>query len=115
MPRLPSTSCAPRPTSASRTMVFTRVCSGVRGGHGRAGTGAADRGRTGRAGRRGGSAAETGGGADPEQVDVQTTHEQVAREGGGRRHEHMSISLMWFVENQGAMAWVTAPACRPAG
>src|SRR4051812_19370278 len=106
MPRLPSTSCAPRPTSASRTMVFTRVCSGVRGGTRARRDGRSGPRGTGRAGRRGGSAAETGGGADPEQVDVQTTHEQVARKGGGRRHGHMSTSLMWFVENPGAVAWV---------
>src|SRR3954464_8692669 len=82
MPRLPSTNCAPSPTRASRTRVFTRMCSGVPGG-GRAGPSTADRGwrRGGRDGR--GSAAATGGGADPEQVDVPTAHQELAGEPAG--------------------------------
>src|SRR4051794_28723044 len=82
MPRLPSTNCAPSPTRASRTRVFTRMCSGIPGG-GRAGQSTADRGGT-RGGRDGrGSAAGTGGGADPEQVDVPTAHQELAGEPAG--------------------------------
>src|SRR3954452_12920027 len=65
MPRLPSTSCAPRPTRASRTRVFTGWVSGSGEGRGRAeGRSAARRAERGVRG--------SAGGQQPGQQAVQT-------------------------------------------
>src|SRR3954466_7811182 len=66
MPRLPSTSCAPRPTRASRTRVFTGLDSEW-GNRGAPGQGADQR-----AGGRGVWAAVRRGGQRPGQAAVQT-------------------------------------------
>src|SRR5512133_2594867 len=85
MPRLPSTSWAPRPTRASKTRVFTELNSESQGTAGA--RGAARQGeRWGSAVSARESAVRTATGADTQQVDVDPLHEEHRR----RRHGLMS-------------------------
>src|SRR5688500_14094992 len=86
MPRLPSTSCAPSPTRASRTRVFTGRYSDSHGLGARTRTRLRAEGSNGAPVARGRSAARTSGGADALQVDVAPPHEEHRR----RRHGPMS-------------------------
>src|SRR3954463_7721651 len=85
MPRLPSTSWAPRPTRASRTSVFTGRDSGSQDPPAR-GMAQHGGGRNEGRGQARRSAAGTATGADAQQVDVDPPHEE------HRRHRHGPMS-----------------------